>query len=114
MLVLIYQNPVIFFDPSASLHSCSVIVPQLFVNIWSLTGPGARQMLQTSLDVGQWTEITETHVYLEKLKLLCHSQKELQATGYIVETLSPKQLQSKLRCEKCGGKTVAVVQSKPY
>lgn len=50
-----------------------------------------------------WSRILETPANIEKLRLLCHSPKELKSSGYIIEPLTSTQLSLKSRCEKCGG-----------
>lgn len=49
-----------------------------------------------------WSAIDESAIGLEKLRLLCHSGKELKKEGYVVTALSLAQIESKLRCMKCG------------
>lgn len=49
-----------------------------------------------------WSHINESPANVEKLHLLCHSAKELKKGGYVMEQLSPVQIQAKTRCLKCG------------
>lgn len=48
-----------------------------------------------------WSKIEESPLNLEKLHLLCHSQKELKKEGYILAPLSEDQIESKQRCLHC-------------
>jgi hypothetical protein len=50
-----------------------------------------------------WSVIEETAIYLEKLKLLVDSEKELQSAGYVLRPLEQEQIDSKKRCVRCGG-----------
>jgi hypothetical protein len=51
---------------------------------------------------GGWSMIEQTPLYVEKLLLLCHSQKELQRVGYITAPFSDEKLSEKRRCQNCG------------
>ncbi|EXJ58239.1 hypothetical protein A1O7_05664 [Cladophialophora yegresii CBS 114405] len=50
----------------------------------------------------QWSAITPSLASVEKLRLLCHSQKELKKEGYVLKPLDVAQIEAKLRCIKCG------------
>jgi hypothetical protein len=56
----------------------------------------------------RWSIITESPAYHEKLLLLCHSENELVKAGYVVGQLGDAQLEKKVRCQKCNGKTTWV------
>ncbi|OAL38331.1 hypothetical protein AYO20_02390 [Fonsecaea nubica] len=49
-----------------------------------------------------WSRITPSPSCLEKLRLLCHSQKELERAGYVTKPLSAAQIEAKARCKRCG------------
>ena len=49
----------------------------------------------------QWSVIESSPAHIEKLRLLCHSQKELKKEAYILNPLSEDQIQAKSRCIKC-------------
>jgi hypothetical protein len=49
-----------------------------------------------------WSIIEQTPLYVEKLLLLCHSQKELQRVGYVTTPFSDDKLNEKRRCQNCG------------
>jgi hypothetical protein len=51
---------------------------------------------------GEWSTIEETPLYVGKLLLLCHSQKELQRVGYVTTAFSDEKLNEKRRCQNCG------------
>ncbi len=56
-----------------------------------------------SEDDFDWSDVPETRVVLEKMRLLCHSQKELKRVGYVLEPLTPEMVETRLRCRRCGG-----------
>ncbi|KIW85201.1 hypothetical protein Z517_00591 [Fonsecaea pedrosoi CBS 271.37] len=49
-----------------------------------------------------WSRITPSLPCLEKLRLLCHSQKELEREGYVTKPLSAAEIEAKARCMRCG------------
>lgn len=51
----------------------------------------------------EWSIIPQTLIYLEKLRLLSHSEKELRLAGYVTIPLSPEAIELKKRCRDCGG-----------
>lgn len=53
-----------------------------------------------------WSTIEATPLYMEKLQLLCHSQREVREQGYIVKPLTAAQIRKKGRCENCGGEVL--------
>ncbi|KIY00842.1 uncharacterized protein Z520_03508 [Fonsecaea multimorphosa CBS 102226] len=60
-----------------------------------------------------WSAIGISTSYLEKLRLLCHSQKELQKAGYVTQPLDATQIESKARCTRCGKRPRRRVSTKP-
>ncbi len=73
----------------------------------SITMSGSNLHLATS----RWSGVTESREYVDKLRLLCHSVQELKKAGYVVESLSQAQLESKLRCRNCGSMTLPSINS---
>jgi hypothetical protein len=62
--------------------------------------PAALQDLRIA---GPWTgPVPITPTLLEKLKLLCHTDRELKAQGYVLQTPTREKIDAKLRCQKCG------------
>lgn len=48
-----------------------------------------------------WSDVEFNQSNLDKLLLLCHTEKELKSTGYVLKQLTQKELFSKMRCTKC-------------
>ncbi|KIW56032.1 hypothetical protein PV05_04731 [Exophiala xenobiotica] len=51
-----------------------------------------------------WSTIEETPVNIEKLLLLCHNQGQLEKESYIVDCLTPAQIDAKSRCANCNAR----------
>jgi hypothetical protein len=70
-------------------------------------GPSTRPAPTTDQDLVAndiaWSDVAETRVMLEKMRLLCHSRKELKKAGYVLEPLTEDAIEGKLRCLRCGG-----------
>ncbi|KIW91547.1 uncharacterized protein Z519_07513 [Cladophialophora bantiana CBS 173.52] len=60
-----------------------------------------------------WSNITFSPAYVEKLRLVCHSQKELKKAGYVLQPLDSAQITSKARCTKCGKRQNRRARPKP-
>ncbi|ETI22782.1 hypothetical protein G647_06858 [Cladophialophora carrionii CBS 160.54] len=73
---------------------------------YSHTAPPSQENNSTMTPVSQpqiqWSTITPSPAAVEKLRLLCHSQKELKNEGYVITPLDARQIEAKLRCMKCG------------
>lgn len=61
-----------------------------------------------SPDVLYWSDITETTVNREKLRLLCHHEKALRREGYVTSPLTERKLLAKLRCQNCQSKPTSI------
>jgi hypothetical protein len=48
-----------------------------------------------------WSPITQTLANLEKLRLLCNSEKERKQEGYILDNLDDREMSYKSRCQAC-------------
>jgi len=52
----------------------------------------------------RWSDIPETDLNIEKLKLLTHTVKALKREGYTTEPLTEHEIWAKMRCRNCGTK----------
>jgi hypothetical protein len=50
-----------------------------------------------------WSDAPFNQSSLDKLLLLCHSDKELKKEGYVINQLTQKELNAKMRCTLCHG-----------
>ncbi|KAK5307460.1 hypothetical protein LTR99_000432 [Exophiala xenobiotica] len=51
-----------------------------------------------------WSTIEETPVNVEKLLLLCHNHQQLKKESYILDCLTPAQIDAKSRCVNCNAR----------
>lgn len=58
-----------------------------------------------------WSTIEETPVNIEKLLLLCHNQGQLEKESYIVDCLTPAQIDAKSRCANCNGEDLPITRT---
>jgi hypothetical protein len=85
------------------LRNNTNIPPQPTLSTTITSAPGTAESRR-------WSDVTASASNLEKLRFLCHSRRERQKEGYVLDDLTHSELIAKQRCSRCHGKSSLMLQ----
>jgi hypothetical protein len=80
------------------------VPPHPALNTTGALTPAARE-------ASRWSNVVSSASNLEKLRLLCHSRRERQKEGYVLDELTDTELIAKRRCQRCHGEEPLMIRS---